>query len=212
MNDQEHTKMAARLSKISGASAGILLTLVGVALSDQIRAVPLWAFITAATILITVWIRPTIIQESVKATKTAAVVLAGIVVQTLQNATFWLLVATGCAVTFIALITISDIRRIEALGNSRYTRAICSGTGCINIEYKVRQCVSEAIQVGGLEIRGRWDRGDTEAARNHYRDCLIANAAGWETCTWGGKGCKYLRGYDPSETTGQPLFEHPNAR
>ena len=104
------------------------------------------------------------------------------------------------------------MRRVEALGNSINTRAICSGTGCINIEYKIRQCVSEAIQVGGLEIKGRRDRGDTEAARNHYRDCLIANAAGWETCTWGEKGCKYLRGYDASETTGQPLFEHPNAR
>ena len=197
------------LEKIRGASAAILLTLVATALSDQLRAVPPWISITAATILLTVWIRPQIIQESAKATKTAAGALAGIVVLTVQSTTFWLLVVTGCLFTFI---TISDIRRAETLGNSIYTRAICSGTGCINIEYKIRQCISEAIQVGGLEITGRRDRGDTEAARNHYRDCLIANDAGWETCTWGEKGCKYLRGYNASDTTGQPLFEHPNAR
>ena len=200
------------MNKISGAAAGILLTLAGAALSDQIRAVPLWLVIAAAIILITVWIRPTVIQESARAIKTAAVVLAEVVVQTLQNSTFWMLVATGCMFGLMALITVSDMRRIEALGNSRYTRAICSGTGCFNIEYKIRQCVSEAIQVGGLEIERRTDRGDTEAARNHYRDCLIANDAGWETCAWGEAGCKYLRGYDASRTTGQPLFEHPNAR
>ena len=209
MKDQQNTKMAARLNTIRGASAALLLTLGATALSDQIRAVPPWISITAATILFTVWIRPQIIRESAKATTTAAGVLAWIVVQTVQNATFWLLVLTGCVFT---LITISDIRRAEILGNSIYTRAICSGTGCINIEYKIRQCISEAIQVGGLEISGRRDRGNTEAARNHYRECLIANDAGWETCTWGKKGCKYLRGYNASETTGQPLFEHPNAQ
>ena len=106
MNDHEDTKVAARLNAIRGASAAILITLGATILYDQIRAVPPWISITAAAILIAIWIRPRIIQEGAKATTTAAGALVWLVVQTVQNATFWLLLVTGC---MFAFITTSDI-------------------------------------------------------------------------------------------------------